>query len=124
MEISSNTLRPYGYDPAQQSAQRPETAAPFRQQVTEQEQRETPAEYLPRRKEVQTTAEPPLDYHQLLRQARYQRAEEQGGASPQREAQRVSSEPLQVQRALGAYQGNAELQDGGGELMPRLDNYV
>lgn len=123
MEISSNTLLPYGY-PAQQNAHSPETTTPFRQQVTEREQNETATEFLPLRKETKSAAEPTLDYRQLLRQARYQQAGARPGASPQREAQPVGIEPLQVQRALGAYQGTADLQDGGGELMPRLDNYV
>lgn len=125
MEISSNTLRPYGYDPAHQNAGRSEKATSFSKgEVAEQDNNETTAEYLPLEKSEQRIAEPSLDYRQLILQARYQQAGAQQGETTQREAYRVSMEPLQVQRALGAYQGNTELQDGGGELMPRLDKYV
>jgi hypothetical protein len=125
MEISSNTLRPYGYDPAQQNASRSEKATPFSKgEVAKQANNETTAEYLPLKKSEQRVAEPSLDYRQLILQARYQQAGAQRGETTQREAYRVSMEPLQVQRAMGAYQGNTELQDGGSELMPRLDKYV
>jgi hypothetical protein len=125
MEISSNALRPYGYDPAQQNAGRSEKATPFNKgEVAEQDNNETTAEYLPLKKSEQRVAEPSLDYRQLILQARYQQAGAQQGEVPQREAYRISTEPLHIQRALGAYRGNTELQDGSGELMPRLDNYV
>ena len=123
MEITSNKILPYG--PAQRPAEQPETATPFnRQAAAEQEKSEASGEYLPSRVDVAEPNEATLDYRQLVLQARYQQAGAQQGESQQREAQRLGSDPLKVQQAIGAYRDNAEMQEEGGELMPRLDSYV
>ena len=122
MEITSNKLLPHG--PAQQPAARPESATPFDRQATEQEKGEESGEYLPSRQGAAQQSEAALDYRQLVLQARFQQAGVQQNESPQREAQRVGVESMKVQQAIGAYRDNAELQEEGGELMPRLDSYV
>lgn len=123
MEITSNKLLPYG--PAQRPAEQPETATPFnRQAAAEQEKSEAGGEYLPSRVDAAEQNEATLDYRQLVLQARYQQAGAQQGESSQREAQRMGAEPLKIQQAIGAYRNTAELQEEGGELMPRLDSYI
>lgn len=122
MEISSNKLLPYS--PAQQNASRAETKAPFNPRELEEQEKSSTQEYQPHQQDTQETAEAALDYRQLVLKARYQQAGGQQEETQQREAHRVGSEPLRVQQALGAYRDNAELQEGGSELMPRLDDYV
>ena len=119
MEISSNKFLPYS------PTSHAQTKVPFNQDKLKQQEKSNAPEYLPRQQDVRVTTKPELDYRQLVLQARYQQAGAQQGNAQQREAHRVGSEPLQVQQALGAYRDNAELQgEDGGELMPRLDDYV
>ena len=123
MEITSNKLLPYGH--AQRPAEQPETATPFNKEApVKQEKSDASGEYLPSQVETTEQNEATLDYRQLVLQARYQQAGAQQGESQQREAQRLGSDPLKVQQAIGAYRDNAEMQEEGGELMPRLDSYV
>lgn len=68
------------------------------------------------------TNNPELDYRQLLQQARQQQA---GGQQQKpREAYRVGGESYRVQQALGHYRDNANWQEEGNELLPRVDDYV
>jgi hypothetical protein len=60
------------------------------------------------------------DYSEMLQQARAGLAREDF-----RRVTPAATEPLGVQRALDAYQGNADSLDSGGvELLPRIDSYV
>lgn len=122
MEISRNNLQPFS--PVQQSSARPEAKSAFEQKGAQDQENKETAEYLPRPAAGQEPSASQLDYRQLLRQARYQQAGTQQNSQKEAEAYRIETEPHRVQQALGSYRDNAQLEEGKGELMPRLDDYV
>ena len=122
MEISSNssliisqTRQPQG---------RAGEAASFKQSQAEQEKRGNPGELIPASQPQATQPNEQLDYRQLVLLARRQQVGVTQESRAGQEAYREGGEPLMIQQALGAYRDNAELADGGAELMPRIDGYV
>lgn len=122
MEISSNssliisqTRQPQG---------RAGEAASFKQPQAGQEKEGNPGELIPATQPQPAQQGEQLDYRQLVLQARRQQVEVTQEGHAGREAYREGAEPLKVQQALGVYRDNAELADGGAELMPRIDGYV
>ncbi len=123
MEITGNRLLPYG--PAQQQTGRSQAAASFEEQIELQDGKsEERGELLPGRAPAQPQSDSQLDYREVIQQARMRQAQVEQGESDTREARRVGGEPLSIQQALGSYRATAELQTGGIELMPRLDDYA
>lgn len=121
MEIRSSSLP--AYPVSRQPRARTEAVAPTNEQQQSQQQEE--------RKEV--NADKPLvrqqestatDYRQLIRAARTSQGAESSEEEQPHEAYRIGGEPHRVQQALGAYRENEDLHSEGGDLMPRLDDYV
>lgn len=123
MEISSNNVVAYGL--AQQQAGRQATETPFEKEKAAAKGQETAVSPASSPQLARPSLpNPELDYRQLINLARQQAGNRERENAQQGEVVRIEEESLKVQQALGAYRDNAAIDDGEGELMPRLDSYV